>query len=100
MGRFRSELLRKEEEIKNGTSNATVEANYQLEKVLVQVRILEDYSAFDGAVLNIFKRTGPCAGGVSSKCDVKPKVKVYKAHIEKTTVKSGDNNVISSQLSP
>jgi len=41
--------------------------------VPVQAKILKDYSPFGGAIPNIFKQPGLCAGGVSSKCKVDPK---------------------------
>jgi len=52
-----------------------LEAKYELKQAAAQAKILEeDYSAFGGAVPNIFKQHGLCAGGVSSKRDVEPKV--------------------------
>jgi len=78
-----------------------LEAKYELEQAAVQVRILEeDYSTFGGVVPNIFKKSGPCVGGVSSKRDVEPRVKDANAHIERTKVKHGDNNFASSRLNP
>jgi len=41
--------------------------------VPVQAKILKDYSPFGGAIPNIFKQPGLCAGGVSSKRKVDPK---------------------------
>jgi len=63
-----------------------LEAKYELEQAAVQVKILEDYSALGGAVPNIFRQPGLCAGGVRSKRVVEPKVKDVKTHIEKTKV--------------
>jgi len=73
---------------------------YELKQAAVQVKILKDYSTFGRAVLNIFKQPGSCAGQVSSKRVVEPKVKDVKAHIEKTKVKRGNNNFTSSRLNP
>ena len=77
-----------------------LEAQYEPKQAAIQVKILEeDLSACGGAVPNIFKQSGSCAGGVSSKCNVEPKVKDVKVHIEMTKVKRG-NNFTSSRLNP
>ena len=48
----------------------------------------------------MLEQPGSCAGGVSSKRVVEPKVKDVKAHIENTEVKRGDNDFTRSQLNP
>ena len=95
----KQDLLRKEEEMK--MERQFLEAKYELEQAAVQVKIFEeDYSVFGAAVPNIFKHSGSCAGGVSSKRDVESKVKDVKAHTEATKVKCGDNDFTSSRLNP
>ena len=88
----KQDLLRKEEEMKMECQ--FLEAKYELKQAAAQVKIFEeDYSVFGGPVPNIFKHSGSCAGGVSSKCDV-------EAHTEATKVKCGDNDFTNSQLNP
>ena len=76
-----------------------LEAKYEIEQAAIQVKILEeDYSVSGGAVPNMFEQPGLCAGGVSSKRVVEPKVKDVKAHIENTKVKLGNNDFTHSRL--
>ena len=77
-----------------------LEAKYEMEQAAAQVKILQDYPVFGGAVPNIFNQPGSCVGGVSSKCIVKPKVKDVKTHIRNIKVKHGNNDFTSSQLNP
>ena len=92
-------LLRKEEEMK--MERQFLEAKYELEQAVIQVKILEeDYSVSGGAVPNMFEPPGSCAGGVSSKRVVEPKVKDVKAYIKNTEVKRGDNDFTRSRLNP
>ena len=78
-----------------------LEAKYELEQAAIQVKILEEnYSEFGGAVPNMLEQPGSCAGEVSSKRVVEPKVKDVNAHIENTEVKCGDNDFTRLQLNP
>ena len=80
-----------------------LEAKYELEQAAVQVKILEeDYSVLRGAVppKNSGSCAGSCAGGLSSKHVVEPKVKDVKTHVGNIEVKRGDNDFTSLQLNP